>query len=397
MNISRRLFLRIWLTILVGMGIALLAVRLFVIANGAGSQSLLGRIFEARDAAPQIAQEENDLVMFFGSSMVQAGFSPREFDRDIAAAGGNTTSFNYGFGGLNPLFQDYVTRRIVEDFKAQDRRFKLILIEFNPFQTTRSRRELGAALEESYIALLASPSELMDIVFKDPERGLRMLEIRYLRDGISAEMITTFFWAEPFTGPRASASVDIEEEEGVEERLDEVIEQLNAKFEEEYPDFDGSNWYYPWRGGGTIMAERSDETLEIVEEYYTLTQTDYQMTVDRLARIESADIEGLDFDPELVAGFVRMVQNMQQIADNVEVVLLPKNTDWIKHPPGTMERQAAVLEQIRTETGVPVRNLQVIDTVSNDMFSDTTHLNRYHGAVEFTRFLAEQYAETLAE
>jgi hypothetical protein len=44
-----------------------------------------------------------------------------------------------------------------------------------------------------------------------------------------------------------------------------------------------------------------------------------------------------------------------------------------------------------------VQNFQVIDAVSNDMFSDTTHLDRYHGAVAFTEFLAEQYGELLRD
>ena len=391
---ERRIYSRILLAILLGFGIALGLVRAFAMVNDAGSESLLGRVLEAQAAIPRIAAEENDLVMFYGSSMVQAGFSPREFDQYIAEAGGNVKSFNFGFGGLNPLFQDYLSRRIVEKFEAEDRRLKLVLIEFNPFQTTIVRRQLAAALEESYIALLASRSELIDIVLDDPERGIRMAEIRYLRDGISAEMITTFFWAGPFQ-VRRDRDVGFEEDEGVEERLDEVLEVLGQKFDEEYPEYDGSDWYYPWQGGGTLRAERSAETLEYFDEYYKLISTDYEMATDRLNRIETADIIELEFDPELVAAFIRIVQNFQQIADHVEIVMLPKNTDWIQNPPEALERQRAVVERIKQETGVPFRDYQVIDAVSNDTFSDTTHLNRYYGSVAFTRFLADEYADLL--
>ncbi|MGB5689610.1 MAG: hypothetical protein WBM45_10045, partial [Woeseiaceae bacterium] len=341
----RRMFLRIWLTILFGSGIALALAYAFVAANGASSRSLLGRVIEAQEAIPQIAAEEKDLVMVFGSSMTEAGFSPREFDRDVNAAGGNVMSFNFGFGGLNPLFQDYTTRRIVERFKSEDRRLKLVLIEFNPFQATRARRELQRAQEESYLALMMSPRELWGKVLEDPESGIRMAEIRYLRDGISAEMITTFFWATPFQAPR-DAGLNIQEEQGVEERLGEVLEKMGEKFDEEYPDYDGSEWYYPWQGGGTIKAERSLETMTLVEQYYELTQTNYRMTVDRSNRIESADIENLVFDPELVARFIRIVENFKEIADHVEVFMLPKNTDWIKNPPEALARQAAVVAQI---------------------------------------------------
>ena len=390
---TRGIYLRILLAILLGMAVALGLVRAFVAANDASAQSLLGRVIESRAAIPQIATEENDLVMLFGSSMTQAGFSPREFDLELAEKGVATTSFNYGFGGLNPMFQEYLSRRIVEDFKAEDRRLKLVMIEFNPFQTTITRRNRAVALEDSYIALLASPAELFDILLEDPERGMRMLEIRYLRDGISAEMITTFFWAEPFQAP--FVGTDLVEDEGVEERLDEVLAAMGEAFEAEYPDYDGSDWYYPWRGGGTNKSERSAETLALVDQYYELSQTDYQMSDDRLSRINTADIVDLNFDDDLVEAFIALVNNFKQIADHVEVVMLPKNTDWIKNPPEAVARQTAVIERIRRETGVPLRDFQVSDEVSNSMFGDTTHLNRYQGAVAFTHLLVEEYEDLL--
>ena len=220
-----------------------------------------------------------------------------------------------------------------------------------------------------------------------------MLGIRYLRDGISAEMITTYFWAAPFQAPDESSP--IVQEDDAEALMDKVIEGLNESFAAEYPDYDGSDWYYPWRGGGTIKAERSPETIALSLRYYELLQSDYYMHNDLLRRIQRADIEDLNFDPELVENFIALVKEFQKIADHVEVVLLPKNTDWIKNPPDALSRQAAVLERIRIETGAPVRNYQQIDAVTIDMFGDTTHLNRYTGAAVFTEFLAEQYADLL--
>lgn len=395
---GRQVFLKILLSIVLGMTAALAMMRGFAMLNDAGSQSMLGRVLEAQAAIPKIAKEENDLVLFFGSSMVEAGFSPREFDRDLAQMGVNTTSFNFGFGGLNPIFQDYVSRRIADEFKARNRRLKLALIEFNPFQTTQTRRQGAVALEESYIALLASPRELLDIVFEDPTRGIRMLMIRYLRDGVSAEMITTFFWAMPFQGgDGGGGDPDIERDETLEDRRNEILVELNRLFAEEYPDYDGSDWYYPWRGGGTNKSERSEETLALVNEFYEVSQTEFRMTEDLQHRINSADIEDLNFDPELVEAFIAIVQNFKEISDHVEVVLLPKNTEWIKNPPEALARQAAVLERIQQATGVKIRDHQVIAPVDNSMFSDTTHLNRYQGAVAYTRFLAEQYVDLLRE
>ena len=390
---SRRIYLRILLAILVGMGLALGLVRVFAVIAGASSQSIFTRELQSMDAIPRIAAEENALVMFFGSSMVQAGFSPREFDSKLAEQLIDVTSFNFGFGGLNPLFQNAFSRRIVDRFNAEDRRLKLVMIEFNPFQTTVTRRNGALASEDSFLAVLSSPGELFDILLDDPERGFRMLGIRYLRDGISAEMITTYFWAAPFQAPDESSP--IVQEDDAEALMDKVIEGLNESFAAEYPDYDGSDWYYPWRGGGTIKAERSPETIALSLRYYELLQSDYYMHNDLLRRIQRADIEDLNFDPELVENFIALVKEFQKIADHVEVVLLPKNTDWIKNPPDALSRQAAVLERIRIETGAPVRNYQQIDAVTIDMFGDTTHLNRYTGAAVFTEFLAEQYADLL--
>jgi hypothetical protein len=119
------------------------------------------------------------------------------------------------------------------------------------------------------------------------------------------------------------------------------------------------------------------------------------MKIDRLSRIETADIEELNFDPELVDAFITTVKNLQEIADHVEVVLLPKNTEWIKNPPAALARQEAVLQRIHRETGARIRNFQEIDAVTNQMFGDTTHLNRYQGAAAFTHYLAEEYADIL--
>ena len=119
------------------------------------------------------------------------------------------------------------------------------------------------------------------------------------------------------------------------------------------------------------------------------------MDDDRLSRIATADIVDLNFDPELIEAFIAIVKNLQQIADHVEVVMLPKNTDWIKNPPDALKRLAAAVQRIEQATGVKVRDFQSIDAVSNDMFSDTTHLNRYQGAVAFSEFLAGEYAGIL--
>lgn len=393
---TRRLYGKVLLVILLGMALAFIGLRIFTAANDASGDTILSRVLQAKAALPQITSEDQDLMMFYGSSMVQAGFSPRQFDSQMLDQGIAIKSFNFGFGGLNPFFQDYLSRRIRDQFEADERRLKLAVLEFNPFQTTQTRWNGAIALEDSFITLLGSNEELWEITRQDPDRGLRLFTIRDLRDGISAEMITTFFLGDAVEVPRPRTTLD-EDPEEVANRRNEILEILNERFVEDYPDYDGSDWYYPWQGGGTIPDERSEETLELFTEYYELTQTDYYMSDDRLSRIHSADIEELHFNQMLVDSFIAIVKNFQAFSDHVEVVMLPKNTDWIKNPPEALERQRAVVERIQRETGVTFRDFQEIDAVTNDLFRDTTHLNRYQGAVVFTDFIVETYAPILSD
>ena len=155
------------------------------------------------------------------------------------------------------MFQEFLARRIVDDFNAHDRRLKLLLIEFSPFQTTKTRRNRARAIEEPYMSLLASPAEIRDQILEDPASGLRIAEIRYLRDGVSAEAITTYFFAEPFQ--EGSTDPGIEEDEAIEARIDELFEEYFPLYEEEFPGFADCDWCYESRRSKS--SRRSPITL----------------------------------------------------------------------------------------------------------------------------------------
>jgi len=391
---GRGIYGKTLLFILLGMALALGLVRAFALANNASSDTILGRVMEAKAALPQIVQEPDDLVMVFGSSMVGAGFSPREFDQWLAERGvDNIKSFNFGFGGLNPFFQDYLARRIKEAFIENDKRLKLAVIEFNPFQTTITRHEGARALEDAFLTLLASNEELTDILLDDPTRGIRLFNIKYLRDSISAEM-ATFFFGGALREPRSRTLM--ERDEARQERLGEIGPILNEAFEKEYPDYDGSDWYYPWQGGGTIAAERSPETLAVFEEYYELILDPARLDDDRLNRIHTADIIDMHFSEELVEAFIRIVQEFQGFSDHVEVVMLPRNTDWIQYSPEGQARLDDVVSRIEQATGLTIRNHQDLPVITPSMFGDTTHLNRYQGAANYTRYLVDEALKWMA-
>ena len=389
---SRGYYGKVLLAAVLAMAGAMGLVRLFAMANNASSASFLGRVLEARAALPRILEEPEPLVFFYGSSMVEAGFSPRQFDRELQQQGARLKTFNFGFGGLNPLFQEILARRIQESFEARDRRLELAMIEFNPFQTTITRRQGALAAEDSFVTLLSSEEELWQIFLEDPERGLLLYNIRYLRDGISAEIATNFL-SQPFQAPRMRSTLEQNEEDA--KRMRELGKQLNEAFKREYPNYEDAEWGYDWQGGGTIPEERSAETLAIFERYYEAQRTDYRLDNDRLNRIQTADILEMHFDEDLVVAFIQLVKHFQTFSDKVEVMMLPRNEAWITYTPEGRRRLDAVLARIERETGLKVHDFQQIEGIDPTKFSDTTHLNRYQGAVAFTQFLVDRYRDYL--
>lgn len=387
---SRKLYGKTFVTIGLCMMTAMVIIHYILVSLEAHSQGVLGRVTESRAALEEIVKEPDELVMFFGSSMTRAGFSPRQFDADLAEMGKNVTSFNFGYGGLNPYFQDFLSRRIVEEFKASNRRIKLTMIELNPFQATTTRWNRAKPVMDSFLTLLTSDQELYEIARQDITRGVRLFNIKYLRNNISAEMVTTFFGREIF--PPEGRRTFTDDEKTIDERR-RLGRLLGEQFAKEYPNYKDTQWSYEWQGGGTIPAERSAETLVLFNEYYKATQTDAVMKNDRLGRIRSADIEELNFKPLLVEHFINIIKNFQPVSDNLEVIMLPKNSKWIKTSPEAKKRLADVIIQIEQATGVKITDHQNIPEITSDMYSDTTHLSRYKGGVAYTDYLIEQYAE----
>ena len=391
---SREAYKPIALRLGLAMAAALAALNLFYFAMGIRAENIIDRVVESRQALPKIVSEEKDLMLFFGSSMVEAGFSPRVYDRKMLELGKNVKSFNFGFGGLNPYYQDFLSRRIKEAFQENDRRIKLSVIEFNPFQTTKKRWEGAQFTIDSYLTMLASNSELWEVAKTDFERGALLFTIKYLRNDISAEIFTSFIGRQLFPGQRPPRQSEPEE---IRKKRRELRQKLMKKFEEEYPDYEDADWYYPWQGGGTIASERSEETLQIFRDYYATFQNPIHKENARQRRIARADIEGLNFEPVLLNSFVQIVKNFQAVSEHVEVVILPRQTEVIKYNEETKARLAKAIKQIEEKTGVTIRNQQELPQFTPDMYSDATHFTRYHGDMAYTQLIVEEFKEHFDE
>ena len=368
--------------------LAMVLVQFILAEMGAKSQGVIGRVLESKAALQQIIAEPNDLVLFYGSSMTRAAFSACQFDTDLAQLGKTVKSFNFGFGGLNPYFQDFYSRRITEDFKVSERKIKLTMIEFNPFQATQTRWHRAAPVVDSFLTLLATDPELIKIAEDDVTRAIRLLTIKYLRNNISAEMITSVLGREIFPPTQHQRFKDNENIIAERRRLGNL---LNDKFEQEYPHYQPSQWSYEWQGAGTIPEERTAETLALFNDYYAVTQTDNQMKNDRLSRIRSADIEDLNCEPLFIEHFINIVKNFQQVSDSVEIIMLPKNSQWIKTSDAADLRLIEVVQYIEQATGLKIKNHQNITEITPAMYRDTTHLSRYRGDVAYTNYLLKEY------
>ena len=387
---SRQIYGKLLLTMLIGMGAAMGAFYSFTLAKD--MNGLLERVSQARKALPKIISEEKDIVIFFGSSMVDAGISPRHFDQIAYQNGKNVKSFNFGFAGLNPYFQDYVSRRISESFIENNQRMKLAVIEFNPFQSTKTRWNGAAPIKDSYIASLANNSEILNIAFDDPARGALLYNIKYFRNGISAENFTSLLGRKVFPN---TIGDKIDEPEHLLRERRILRERLDVASKSELVQHNGSAWYYPWQGGGSIPEDRSKQVVEDTVAYAATFSSQQSMQNYRQRRIRTDDIEGLDFENILIESFINIVRNFQLIADEVEIVLLPRNHKIIRYDETAQLRLEKVIKEIEDATNEKVHNHQLIPQITYEMYRDATHLARYTGDVTYTSFLANHFSSKL--
>jgi hypothetical protein len=128
----------------------------------------------------------------------------------------------------------------------------------------------------------------------------------------------------------------------------------------------------------------------VFEEHHELILDPARLDDSGLNRIHTADIIDMHFSEELDEAFIHIVQEFQGFSDHVEVVMLPRNTDWIQYSPEGQARLDAVISCIEQAIGVTIINHQDLPVMTAPMFGKTTHLNRYQGAANYTRYLVDE-------
>ncbi len=356
------------------------------------------RIKTASRGLPAIAAVSGAKAVIFGSSLVEFAFAPRVFDARLAKSGIEITSYNLGIGNMNPSLQLVLARRLREAFEERDARVDLMLVEFNPFQTTRRRVDANAPFHEAVLSILSSPRELRAEVLRNPERALRMFTIKYLRDGVAAESITSGlgigfgFVAALFGDADAEEEPSPEYQQVLEER-GELAWELFGRVSEEVDDWGlAGGWQLSTRGGFPLMEDLTPETVALVARFMANLAHPKSLEQDLEQRIRCCDIIDLHFDEGLVSDFIALVQELAPISDRIEVVLMPKNHDWVENPPEALARQRAVLERIERETGVTVRDYQHLPGLAARYYLDATHLTVHEGQPRFSALLADDWA-----
>ncbi|MEQ8313665.1 MAG: hypothetical protein RL839_11880 [Gammaproteobacteria bacterium] len=369
---------------------------MFVVVTGL--YSYLTRFAPINDRALALIQQlpnvasaypEHKKVMVFGTSMVQAGFEPYQFDTYFEQRDMDVVSYNYGVGNLNPEFQQYLTAHIRREMQAADASLDLVLLEFNPFQTTKAREVIGAYTRDQNEAELRTVRELWETTLEDPDRGIRLFNIRYLRNGLSAELLTSALFLLNAGLPEVN---DAYREASLNRS------EMASAFFESAPmarNFFGAVWHEDLRGGRIDKRVLPDEALDALQLWADSFRNETLMEFDLQRRVVQGDILELDFADHLVKAFINMVRDLDAVSDNMEVILLPRNTDWVDYTPEVQARLDALMQRITDETGVAVRNFQTHPEIGPEMFVDTTHLSFANGIDTFTRVLAESYEPVL--
>ena len=397
---SRRVFLR---TALVGAALWLGAMGI-IRGCTAITESLapdpfgIVRIKTANRALPAIAAAPGAKAVFLGSSLVEFAFAPRVFDARLAASGIEITSYNLGIGNMNPSLQLVLARRLREAFEERGARVDLMLVEFNPFQATRKRVDANAPFHEAVLSILSSPRELRAEALRDPERALRMFTIKYVRDGVAAESITAGLGIALGSVASLLDYTDVEEEHTPEYELvlderEELAGTLLGQLSDEVEGWDlTGGWQLSTRGGFPLMDDFTPETADLVARFMANLAHPKSLEQDLEQRIRCCDIVDLHFDEGLTSDFIALLQELAPISDRLEVVLMPKNHEWVVTPPDARARQRAVIEQIERETRVAVRDFQYHPALSGRYYLDVSHLTVHEGQPLFSTLLADDWS-----
>lgn len=388
-------------TIILASAVVLMNVFTYLAEKNAGDVFGVQRIRSIVQSLDYMAASDGPSVIMFGSSLTKEGFSPRRYDETLTQLGVSATSFNVGVGNMKPSYQLLLAKRMREAYEREGQKAGLAIIEFTPFLTTEARQVFRPFMAEQVTTVLMSSDEVNQRVTQDLEQYARMLMIKYLRNGVSAEAITggiryLIGVVQMQTANAASREVYSEK---YQQRIDErkvLQRQLKQQIALEYPLTGKSHVWNPKTQGGLIdMVDLSEASQELVRKLTKNLRDPKTLGKGLDARIECCDILELNFNERSIDEFLAIVEEFKSFSREVVIVMLPSNPEIAKSNPEAIVRQEALIKRVTLQSGVPIMNYQQHPNFSGEQFFDATHLSMDSGRLEFSELLANATAKYL--
>jgi hypothetical protein len=353
--------------------LASLGALLLVLVLAAGLASIIGhRVFAsvpptsgtvwtryyidgAIAALPDIAREPGDVAIAVGASQTYYGFYPPAFDEAFAERGRSITSYNLAALGWTPFTVRLWTRRIADTLAAEGKRARIFLIGFTPHLMTEATtgHERWATINLPAQARFARWRDVPALVSRSPGQAARlgMMRVLGITPQLMREIMTQRLRGEPFR--RA-----LREEWA-----------LPAGF---------PNWPSETRGGQPAFVEYAsrEERLKLMRRHLG-------------ARVAQSGIRRLEISEAALSDFVLTVRAAEQVADQVFVVVTPRNEEIVHTSENGLRRLDRALEQVGERTSARVLNYYREDPrFALEDFIDATHLAGIEPRARFSRILA---------
>jgi D-alanyl-lipoteichoic acid acyltransferase DltB (MBOAT superfamily) len=344
------------------------------------------RIQQVIELLPVLAQKRRPAAVAIGSSQLWNGFAPEIVDAELARAGKSITSYNLGFDGLGPSTAERMLARLHAAYAATGERPALLILEFTPFLATRKARLTGFS-DEPNMQLGTEASFAEEAKF-DLGKALGAMASHYLLGGLSASRFKSFIEGKIYGEFSPCGLTPVTGSKAAQAATDALCRDLMKVFPEGLP-----AWSDDDRGFRRLVYR---ETIESYKGMVGHWMRDPDLLFRDFERQNKAvDLVELDFDPELVAEFIRAVLQAKALSPRVFVFSSPVNPAWVKRSTEGKERFLKTAARIERETGIEVVDWTEDPAFEPDDFIDTTHLNQLTGAQKFSKMIASRLKELL--
>lgn len=331
------------------------------------------RLVLATRRLPDIARDGTAVV--FGTSPMQWGFSPAIFDRTMARSGTPTLTYNLGNFGIGPDLMSIMARRLGAALRAENRRLRLAVLEFTPWNATAARRNdfFINAMAAAQRARLVDAAGLLDLARHDLDQASEVLALEAWGDipPEAAVIIYNRVVLQPITHLGTDRRSRLIRDAGKRARVNSQGEAWNLR-----------------RRGEVVLRDPAKPAD--YDAWLALHQQPEFMVEDLAWRVNSADIHGLHFDDGFIDEYIALARILKTYADTVVVVVAPCHPDARPEDAHARARLDAVLARIAGEADVPVVDLYESPAFLRHDFMDNTHVSDSTGKEKLSRMLAER-------